>query len=1231
MQFLPKGPDIPESLYQAHQDGKVVFFCGAGISYPAGLPGFKGLVDQLYEKLGETKNPPEMVAFNDTRYDLVIDLLERRLENRDLVRKKISEILTPNNTKPKQYSTHNALLILSSKSVTTKNSARRLVTTNFDRLFFSADPNHKHFGAPLLPIPKKSRWDGVVYLHGLLPESPDSVLLSNLVVSSGDFGLAYLTERWASRFVTDLFREYTVCFVGYSLGDPVLRYMVDALSADHLRGEEPKEVFAFASHPSGKGKDVRDEWEAKGITPILYEEANDHFYLHKSLETWANDYRDGVTGKQMIVTEHSNSTPDRFQEGGVLDRMVWALSDPSGHPAKLFAEMDPIPPIDWLNVLDEKGLMEKDDPEGHIQRIALVAQGNFVPNQFLDEVTLQLGRWLVKYLEKTEVMEWVVHKRGPLHADFKRLILERLSKNDLPQPVATIWQIMCADRHLIQARTWGDFGQVIKSTGWNSTQRKELLRSLEPIVLFETSHSNPFSPDFQEGSRKKERVHDYLGWDIGLKASDDLRYYVVDDLKKRNDWGSILLDLLPGLTERLKDAYDLMAELGGADKYNDLLYYRRPSISNHSQNKDYYHWTLLIELCRDGWLAAKSQDPGLARVELERWKLISYPIFRRLVFFAATQSPIVTPEEALELLLAEEARWLWSTNTQREAFQLLRFLAPKLAVHPLERLCSAILAGPPPGKHKVDSDENEILWMTKTKWLRLKMCQMQDGNELPHAAAQWLKETQDQHPEWKLQPEERDDFPSWMGEVGVFKDTPPWITRGSVPRALEELVSYLAERKESTWEEDDWKELCEKEPELAYNALKALADEKKWPIGVWKSALHGFSSDINKQESHCSRWLGSLLAQAPEEFNRKSSHALGWWIAYQPTVIIQENEPIWFGLIDHLLGALREEEYEGGNDPNTAAINHPVGRVTEAMIKYWYLSEPKGGDGLKDPFLSRFTRLVEDSAQIYLHGRVILAHHLYSLFSVDEEWSKKYLLPKFNWADKNPETLPLWEGYLSSAKISYPLLDAMKSSFLQTASHTNELALSGDNYAALLIILALDKTHPLSKVEIQNALNSLSLEGLAKASGRLHQMLEGAGDKASEYWINRIKPLLEGAWPKSANMRSPEESEQMVWVCTLAGDSFPDAVETMINLGFIKQPSKHITFLFNLLEKAELASQFPRDTIKLLEVMIPEKEISRYQLSEIRKFLNQMVEKDASLRDDQIYITIDLRLKKNRL
>src|SRR5262245_51425433 len=138
MRFVKNGPDVPEQLVQAHEDGRVVFFCGAGISYPAGLPGFNGLVFNLFEVLGETPNSTERAAIDDKRYDLAIDLLERRLRNRILVREKVRTILTPSDLDdPSATQTHRSLLTLGKG----QDARIRLVTTNFDRIFCAVDPH----------------------------------------------------------------------------------------------------------------------------------------------------------------------------------------------------------------------------------------------------------------------------------------------------------------------------------------------------------------------------------------------------------------------------------------------------------------------------------------------------------------------------------------------------------------------------------------------------------------------------------------------------------------------------------------------------------------------------------------------------------------------------------------------------------------------------------------------------------------------------------------------------------------------------------------------------------------------------------------------------------------------------------------------------------------------------------------------------------------------------------
>ena len=91
MQYIPNGPQIPDELLQAHQDGRVVFFCGSGISIPCGLPNFCGLVKQIYEKLNQVPTDLESKLKDTKQFDQLIESLEKR-KSRESVRKCLMKI-----------------------------------------------------------------------------------------------------------------------------------------------------------------------------------------------------------------------------------------------------------------------------------------------------------------------------------------------------------------------------------------------------------------------------------------------------------------------------------------------------------------------------------------------------------------------------------------------------------------------------------------------------------------------------------------------------------------------------------------------------------------------------------------------------------------------------------------------------------------------------------------------------------------------------------------------------------------------------------------------------------------------------------------------------------------------------------------------------------------------------------------------------------------------------------
>jgi len=353
MKFIDDGPDIPESLLLEHEEGKVIFFCGAGISCEADLPTFENLINKILVKENLQTHTLLQKLKNRNEYDRIINYLDSIcVGGRAKIRKDVYDILQPNIEKENALKTHKSLLCLS-KNI---NNDICIVTTNYDHLFVEASKQLNYplneYIAPLLPVPKKNKWNGVVYLHGRLPYSvSESEQLNSIVISSGDFGIAYLIERWAVRFVEELIRNYSLCFIGYSLKDPILRYIIDALAADRMQGMQHNNVWIFAGYDHLEENDIQQEWEIIGVSPILYKIiSNNHNLLHDTLYEWAKTYKKGVYGKRDIILKYANRKLDCLLDDDIR-KILWAMSDTSGCSAECFSKISPTPSLEWLNIL----------------------------------------------------------------------------------------------------------------------------------------------------------------------------------------------------------------------------------------------------------------------------------------------------------------------------------------------------------------------------------------------------------------------------------------------------------------------------------------------------------------------------------------------------------------------------------------------------------------------------------------------------------------------------------------------------------------------------------------------------------------------------------------------------------------------------------------------------------------------------------------------------------------
>ena len=1263
MQFTTNGPDIPDALLQAHEEGRVIFFCGAGISYPAGLPGFRGLVEQIYQLNGTEPSEIELEALGRNQFDAALDLLERRLPGQRMdVRRALAQVLKPNLRKKGAIDTQAALLRLARS----RDGALRLVTTNFDRIFHVAakrtGQTFQSHAAPMLPIPKNSRWNGLIYLHGLLPEKIDDTALNRLIVTSGDFGLAYLTERWAARFVSELFRNYVVCFVGYSIDDPVLRYMMDALAADRMLGEITPQAWALGGCASGQEKSEITKWKAKGVTPVLYNNSNNHSALHQTLQAWAETYCDGVQGKESIVVKHAMARPQgSTQQDDFVGRMLWALSDKSGLPAKRFAYLNPVPPLDWLleafsderfqysdlsrfdvaprAEVDKKvrfSLIRRPTPYDRAPLMLLASSG--LSSSQWDDVMSHLASWLVRHLDDSRLIIWIAERGGQLHDSWPWLIERKLDHFDslmregktseldeirlhapkaIPGPqMRTLWRLMLSNRvksrwHVPDLYHWKG---RLKREGLTATLRLQLRELLAPKVIFK----KPFRWN-GEGTNEADKptlIKQLVDWELTLTA--DHVHSALRDLSDEH-WASALPLLLDDFQQLLRDALDLRCELDETNDRSDRSHWDLPSITPHRQNRGFRDWICLIELLRDAWLATRTNDNARATRIAQNWFELPYPTFKRLALFAASQDDCIPSEQWAIWLLTNDAWCLWATDTGRELFRLLVLQGSHLAGTEQQNLEMAILRGPPSeilmGQPEPDWWAQHVLYSI---WLRLAKLKA-SGLTLGEQATKRLEEITTTYPKWKLATNERDEFSNWMSGTG---DTDYEDSRDVdiAPRKRSALVQWLTKPmpERRPFYEDTWRDVCRTRFFHSLSALGDLAQGGVWPTGRWREALMVWAEEEMVIRSW--RYAAPLVQTMPDAVLQEFVHGVTRWME-AASKSINVHESILLKLCQRVLelpiasGTGMTRNGAPIDQPITEAINHPVGHVTQTLIDLWFKQNPSDNDLLPAELKPIFTALCDVQLDRFRHGRVLMASRLIAFFRVDRAWTEQHLLPLFDWSN-SIEARAVWEGFLWSPRLYQPLQIAFKSQFLDAAKHYADLGEHRQQYAAFFTYAALGPIEGYTLEEFRSAIGALPQEGLEESAQALYQALEGAADQREDYWENRVQPFWLRIWPKSRDLATPRISECLTRLAIAARGEFPAALSAVQAW---LQPIEHPHYVIHLLHESDLCSRFPAESLNLLNAVI---ENQPWPPRELAKCLDEIVQTAQYLRQDSRFLKL---------
>jgi hypothetical protein len=1243
MRFFENGPSIPPFLIEQRALGNVIVFCGAGISRRAGLPDFGGLTERLITKLGAEKAAKALAA-NDS-FDRVFNALVTEFGAQEIDRRIYDALKTPR--KP-DLENHRIVLDLSRNLI----GVPQIVTTNFDLLFESVDRKIGRFVPPSLPdLNLGAPLQGIVYLHGRLMK-PNAQARAGYVISSADFGRAYLAQGWATRFVKALRERYTIVLLGYSADDPPMRYLLEGLhSEDGVGYRSP--IYTFAP---GDLDDMEEKWRDRGVTPIAYDPVDGaHSGLWDSLRAWASaSVEPDKWDAQVLALAKNRPSTLKPHERGQVAQLV---STKAG--AKLFANMEPAPPAEWLCVLDQNTRYAKpratsyeddapkidpldlfgvdDDPErppekpnlqaptvgtnylrwmygdtSFPERTGLAGWNPEWSNQ-LPERLHHLARWFGRIAHQPAAVWWASGWRS-LHPGITWFVNRRLrDANDFSQPARKFWQLYleAAPSPLIGDHDlrWYEFKEIVKQAGWSNFALREFERLVQPRAAFQRSpYTAPHPP---EGDWQDLRLRDLI----------EVKVRVLD---RHGDTLDVPTAELSKVVELVRRSLVLTAELL---EEVETVWWQAPTLYPskgdgevfHGRKEQYFLW--FFELFSK--LSELSMDA--AREEIRSWDRNERYFFGKLGLRILADGQLLPPGEAFAWLMEVKDRIFFDSHNRRELLFAVKERWASLSVRQRRSIEKRIIKGAT-RREGVSARTHRQRRMANAasmlRWLEMQECTLtaHTANQMPELKAA----DPDWNDEWARGVDE--SFSMRSGSVETVKDQ-----RGLDELPVDKIIAAAQRLTERPFHEfreyQPFLGLAESNPRKALSALRREAKQGGFPVNFWETLISGWPVETSSRL----RWLmAHSLAALPSEVAIELRHYVPGWVRKHIEALSTENRTEALEIFDGVLApylntapqftrsGIGTTTIGGVVQPRSEvsinkAINSPIGKLTEALFSVDW----KATKAPRPPkfFRDRLQSLFEVPGLGAGHAACVVSARLGWLDHYYPAWVRSALIPIFDLA--HPLAEAAWHGRaydqnglsLETWKSLLPTLLALLSGDMSWALDETEY----QQHVRGLVWLSQSKNGKaplIARADARAILVALDDRGRAEA---LNTLVRIASENAG--WSSFVKSFIEETWPRQLRYRSEETSRAFARLVESAGEHFPEAVETV--LPFLRAVP-HVDMITYRLSKEikpdekDFARTFPAATLKLLDALIAEDRSSMpYELS---KVLEIIVEADPSLR-----------------
>lgn len=1269
MRFTAGGPPIPDLLLERCDAGKVVFLCGAGVSLPSGMPTFVDLTKYVIEFFDPPADSEVMAAFRpwlegqsaaNVPLDQIFNLLHQEYgkdEVNSLVTKRLS---TPAGIK--KFGCEHGLIKRISSS---QRGLPQIVTTNFDRLFEVGQGGEDlvlHVPPAFPDLNFGSEIEGVTYLHGRLVEVVSES--HPYVLSSADFGRAYLSEGWATNFIRHLLERYTVVLVGYQAEDPPIKYLLQGLNHDGQY--DRSRLYAF---DRGLPEDIESKWRDRGVTAIAY---SDHPDLWNSLEAWAERADDPRRWRSTIIAKCQQNPKNLApHERGQVAHVLRTVQG-----ARLFSEVDPASHPEWICVMDAnirsarpsrsygddaevfdpataygldddlRDISEDDRRQGVSNDNLLVwrdeddnphdchrLSGRQVEGSEATPTRLShLITWIIKSIDSPVLAWWGIRQNG-LHPRLLGQIAWQLEHSEaLSQRARHIWNLILEHHRDPRSRSWDgdwfDLKKRINGEGWTSSTLRNFRRVTTPRLEIKT----PFGVgQFRPPCSHWEDVH-----------FSDLGQWEVVFLERHNENLDIPDELLPQVVGIMEEQLIVAAGLLGDI---ETIYFQTPTCYSDREVDGKEHTTDAAEIVP--WfvqlfdrLAAKR--PELAKAHAMTWPTKEQFFFRKLKLYAFSKVDAFEADNVAVELLALDQETFWDNDMVRELLFLLVDRWGEFSQESRDQLTNRILTGPDQYSHWDDDEFAGLRDMFAAKYARYLELQ---GCELTADYSERLAKKIRSIPGWS---------DGWATSIVVEEGAHVgWVDTDEKPDVLLDLpVNEVVSRAKEDLKRDfdsftenrPFTGLVKVNPRKALSALMVAAKVNDYPVEFWSALINELPADIS---SRLRRVFLKKVARLPYEVIAKLRHTLGRWLKLNLVAVLEFDENLGWVVYDHIvLGILN-----GGADAAKSglgeihrsgkviqksrrtfghAINGPVGMCAEALFHAVPGEKREAGSLIPDHIKSRVERLFTVSGEGADHAISIACSKLNWLMFVDPAWTREYLIPML--AFEHSASEPAWDGFLHSVRVPSKQLAEIIKPFLlnlfpwiEGFSWDRDLSKVGAQWLGFMRVTRPDEPGGLSRSEMRSIIRVMSDD----TRNRFIFWLGLVGQGNENGWVKHVIPLINEDWPRERRYRTSASMRAWIGLLDHTDHSFPAVYEAVKKFLVPVETNDHPYYRFTreINDKRPITALFPEATLDMVNRITPQ--VLTRPPYELPKVLALIAESEPELTSDPRYLRLIDLVERN--